>query len=89
MHVENYFIIITLLQKEDKIEIKYKLLPEAAEASLVIHNSAQAVVKTFTGLAPTDSGLISFSVRDLAPGTYTCTTQLGVQQGISLKFTLD
>jgi len=88
MHVENYIIIISLLQKEDKIEIKYKLLPEAAEAGIVIRDAGNKVIKTFTGLAPTDNGLISFSVRDLPAGTYTCTTQLGVQQGVSLKFTL-
>ena len=88
MHVENYIIIITLLQKEDKIEIKYRLLPEAAEDGIVIRDANNKVIKAFTGLAPTDNGLISFSVKDLPSGTYTCTTQLGVHQGISLKFTL-
>lgn len=88
MQVENYIIILGLAQREEKIDIRYKLLPEAAEAAIVIRDQQQHIVKNFSGLQPTPEGHLSFSIKEMEKGTYTCTTQIGIQEGLSINFTI-
>jgi len=89
MQVENYIIILSLVKHADNLDIKYKILPEAAEGSIVIRNNEGDTIKTFSKLKPTNSGLVNFSTKELAAGKYTCTSIMGIQEGRSLNFTID